>query len=172
VEPAESRTAFQGRLIRVEVQRWEDPDREREVVRHPGAAAIVALTGDGEVILVRQLREAVGKRVLEVPAGVLDVRGEEPEAAAVRELHEETGYRAEGVEPLGAVYSSPGFSDERIELFLARADPEGDGEPGIEVVLVPFDEAADAVLNHRIVDAKTALGILLAASRREGPSAP
>jgi 8-oxo-dGTP pyrophosphatase MutT (NUDIX family) len=141
------------------------------VVHHPGAAAIVALTGDQQVVLVRQFREAVGERLLEVPAGVLDEPGERSEAAAVRELLEETGYRAHGVVRLGSVYSSPGFTDERIELYRTQAEPEGQPEPGMEVVLMALDEALDAVVEGRLRDAKTALGILLAASRGEGSSA-
>jgi ADP-ribose pyrophosphatase len=167
-EPAERETVFDGRLLRVEVQRWTGPEREREVVRHPGAAGIVALTEDNEVVLVRQLREAVGERLLEIPAGILDVEGEAPEATAIRELREETGYRASDLEPLGSIYTSPGFADERIELFLGHARPEGGPESGVEVVTVSFAEAVSLVIDGRLSDAKTVAALLLAALRRGG----
>jgi 8-oxo-dGTP pyrophosphatase MutT (NUDIX family) len=166
--PVDRETVFEGRLIRVEIQRWTGPDREREVVRHPGAAGIVALTEDNQVVLVRQLREAVGERLLEIPAGILDVDGEAPETTAARELREETGYRASDLEPLGSIYTSPGFADERIELFLGSAEPEGTPEGGIEVVTVSFAEAVSLVIDGRVSDAKTVAGLLLAALRRGG----
>ena len=159
----EAREAFRGDLIRVVVERWQDPDREREIVRHPGAVAVVALTGTRSAVLVRQLREAVGERLLELPAGVLDVPGEAAEAAARRELEEETGYRAASWSRLGRILTSPGFSDEAVELFLATgAEPIGHGEEGVEVVPLPLDEARAAIENGRIVDAKTIAGLLLA----------
>jgi 8-oxo-dGTP pyrophosphatase MutT (NUDIX family) len=156
--------AFRGAFLRVEVETW--PWGEREIVRHPGACAVVARTPSGQVVLVRQFREAPRRSLLELPAGVLDVAGEEPEACAARELFEETGYRATDVRPLGTVLTSPGFADERIELFGARTAgdrPEGDGEAEIEVVRMGFDAAIGAVRDGRIVDAKTACGLLLAA---------
>jgi ADP-ribose pyrophosphatase len=166
--PVDRETVFEGHLLRVEIQRWTGPDREREVVRHPGAAGIVALTEDNQVVLVRQLREAVGERLLEIPAGILDVDGEAPEATAARELREETGYRASNLEPLGSIYTSPGFADERIELFLGSAEPEGTPEGGIEVLTVRFAEAVSLVIDGRVSDAKTVAGLLLAALRRGG----
>jgi ADP-ribose pyrophosphatase len=158
-EPAR-RTVFAGRLISVEVVEG----RYREIVHHPGACAAVALHGD-DVLLVRQLREAVGERLLEVPAGTRDVEGEDPADCAAREITEETGYRVAGIEPLGRVFTSPGFTDEAIDLFLARAEPDGRGEDEIEVVRMPFTEAVRAVHDGRIRDAKSAVAILLAAGR-------
>jgi 8-oxo-dGTP pyrophosphatase MutT (NUDIX family) len=164
VPPAvEEREVFRGDHIRVVVERWQDPDREREIVRHPGAVAVVALTGTRNAILVRQLREAVGERLLELPAGVLDVAGEAAETAARRELEEETGHRAASWSRLGRILASPGFSDEAVELFLATgAEPVGPGEEGVEVVRLPLDEARAAIEDGRIVDAKTIVGLLLA----------
>jgi 8-oxo-dGTP pyrophosphatase MutT (NUDIX family) len=166
--PAERRTAFDGRLFRVEVQRWTDPGRQREVVRHPGAAGLVAVTEAGEVVLVRQFREAVGEHLLEIPAGILDVEGESASATAARELHEEAGYRAVDVEPLGSIYTSPGFADERIELFLGGAEPEESPESGIEVVTMSLAEAVARAIDGRLSDAKTVAALLLAALRRGG----
>src|SRR6266508_3498000 len=121
VDPESRREVFRGGLIRVAVESW--PAGEREVVHHPGAAAIVAVTAHGDVLLVRQMREAIRRSLLEIPAGIFDVAGEEPAVCAARELREETGYRAASVRRIGAVYTSPGFADERIELFAADVVP-------------------------------------------------
>jgi ADP-ribose pyrophosphatase len=165
-EPAGSREAFRGRLVRVDVERWTEPDREREVVRHPGAAAIVALTEAGEVVLVRQLREAVRRRLLELPAGLLDVEGEAPAETARRELAEEAGYRAPEVRPLGRVHTSPGFADEVVHLFVAEGVVRtGRPEDRVEVVTMPLHEAVAAARIGTISDAKTVAGLLLALDR-------
>src|SRR5207249_3693038 len=110
------------------------------------------------------MREAIRRPLLEIPAGVFDVTGEEPAHCAARELEEETGYRAQNVRRIGALYSSPGFADERIELFRADAiagivPPE----EGIEVVRMPLSEAVAAVKGGRILDAKTSLALLIVA---------
>lgn len=161
MEPESSREAFRGKLLRVEVEQW--PVGEREVVRHPGACAVVALTEAGEVLLVRQIREPVREVMLEIPAGIYDVEGEDPAGCAAREVLEETGFRTREVEPLGTIYTSPGFTDERIDLFVARAeDAGGPGEEGVEVVRMPFTEALAGVRDGRIEDAKTVCGLLLA----------
>lgn len=165
MDPEESREAFRGRRFRVEVERW--PEGRYEVARSPSASAVVATTPGGDVILVRHVRRAVRDTLLELPAGLVD-RDEDPEACAVRELSEETGYRATRMEPLGWFYSSAGFTDERFELFLATAEPEPVGRPDDEVeelVRMPLEKAAAAVLAGRIPDAKTALGLLLARER-------
>jgi ADP-ribose pyrophosphatase len=159
-EAPRGRTVFEGRLISIEVVEG----RYREIVHHPGACAAVALHVD-DVVLVRQLRDAVGESLLEVPAGVRDVEGEEPADCAAREILEETGYRVTSIEPLGRVYTSPGFTDEAIELFLARVEPDRTGEDEIEIVRMPLAEAARAALDGRIRDAKSAVAILLAADR-------
>jgi ADP-ribose pyrophosphatase len=163
--PESIREVFRGNLIRVEVQSW--PSGIREVVHHPGACAVVALTESGEVVLVRQFREAVRQALLEIPAGIFDVEGEDAAGCAARELLEETGYRATSIEPLGGIYTSPGFADERIELFVAGAEPVEGGlvEDGIEVAMMPLREALALVRGGDIRDAKTVAGLLLAAGR-------
>jgi ADP-ribose pyrophosphatase len=154
---------FRGRLVSVET--W--PKRAREIVRHPGSCAAVALDGE-DVLLVRQLREAVGERLLEIPAGTRDVAGEDAGACAAREVLEETGRRVARIEPLGWVYASPGFLDERVDLFLADVEPgeAGAAEEGIEVVRVPFSEAVRMAISGELRDAKSVVGILLTAVRR------
>ncbi len=159
--PAGRREVFHGKLVSVEV--W--PGRYREIVRHPGSCAAVPLVG-AEVLLVRQLRDAVGESLLEIPAGTRDVEGEEAAVCAAREVLEETGHRALRVEPLGWIYASPGFLDERVDLFLIDAEPAGAPEEGIEVVRVPFREAVEMAAGGGIRDAKSVAGLLLAARRR------
>jgi ADP-ribose pyrophosphatase len=166
LEPDSVRKVFEGHLISVEVGQW--PAGEREVVHHPGACAVVALTKSGEVLLVRQMREAVREALLEIPAGILDVQGEDPSDCAARELLEETGHRATSIEPLGVMYTSPGFTDERIHLFLAEvADggPGGQGEEELELVRMPLPQAVAEIERGAIADAKTVVGLLLAYRR-------
>jgi nudix-type nucleoside diphosphatase (YffH/AdpP family) len=169
--PNAVRDVFRGSLIRLSLEKW--PSGEREVVRHPGACGVLPLTEADEVVLVRQFREPVREPLLEIPAGVYDVEGEEPAECAARELLEETGLRGKwAMEPLGTIYTSPGFADERIDLFLAAVSlsgaPQAAGgiEEGIEVVVMPLAEAVSAVQDGGIKDAKTAVAILLAAWRR------
>ena len=164
----EVREVFRGHTIRVEVGTWETG--EREVVRHPGAVAVVALVGGDRVILVRQMREALDERILEVPAGKRDVSGEPPEETARREVKEETGYRLTSLRPLGRMHSSPGFSDEEVLLYIGDAEPDGPPEPDdsegdMEVVEMPLAEAVQAVHEGRITDGKSAVALLLAAKR-------
>ena len=158
--PSGSRTVFEGRLIRVVVETW--PGGEREIVRHPGAAAVLPITPDGEVLLVRQLRESVRARTLEIPAGVFDVDGERPEQTALRELMEETGYMpdADSVISLGSIVCSAGFTDERIHVFACRAEPAGEPEAGVELAVMPFDEAIGRAERGEIDDAKTVVALL------------
>jgi ADP-ribose pyrophosphatase len=154
--PADRSEVFHGKLVSVEV--W--PGRYREIVRHPGSCAAVPLVGD-DVLLVRQLRDAVGERLLEIPAGTRDVAGEEAGACAAREVLEETGHRAVRVEPLGWIYASPGFLDERVDLFLIEAEPDRSPEEDIEVVRVPFRRAVAMALSGEIRDAKSVAGLLM-----------
>src|SRR6202166_3371419 len=117
-----SRTVFAGRRIEVRVDRIRLPggaEHDFEMIHHPGAAAIVPLLPSGEVLMLRQYRYATGACLLEVPAGTLEP-GESAEQCAARELQEETGYRAGTLQPLGWIWTTPGFTDERIWLYLAR----------------------------------------------------
>ncbi len=165
-EPLDSRSVFAGHLIDVRVERW--PAGDREVVHHPGACAVVALTPSGDVLLVRQFREAVRRELLELPAGIRDVDGETAAECAARELLEETGHEALSIGSLGSILTSPGFANERIDLFVAEASRDAVAEPieaGIEVVRMSLSSAIEAVHHGEIPDAKTAAALLIAADR-------
>jgi len=168
VEPAASRQVFRGRWVRVDEEDW--PAGTWEVVRPLDAACVLPITPDGDVILVRQFRAAARRPILEIPAGLLDVEGEQPIDCAARELYEETGYRHDSIELLARVLPSPGFSTERIHVHVAttKHGPEGEPEDGIEIVRRPFVEAVEETRAGRIEDAKTALALLLSASRGVG----
>jgi ADP-ribose pyrophosphatase len=174
VEPDSSSLAFEGRFLRVEVERWGAGTWE--IVRRQGPAArgavcVVAITPSDRVVLVRVLRPPVRASLLEVPAGLLDRDGEDAIGCATRELLEETGYRAGSMEFLGGWYSSAGMTDEYVQAFLAAVPEEPEGEHDdevLEVVVMPFERAAATARAGRIRDAKTALAVLLAAARRTG----
>ncbi len=141
-----------------------------EVVRHPGGAAIVALDDSGQVCLLRQYRHAGGGWLWELPAGKLDPQ-ETSDTTARRELEEEAGIRASAWHSLGAVLTTPGFCDEVIHLYLARdlvtTTTQHQDNEFIEVHWRPFEEALQWVRNGQIRDAKSMLGLLLAASHLE-----
>jgi ADP-ribose pyrophosphatase len=140
-----------------------------DLIRHPGAAAVVPFLSDDEILLIRQYRYAAGGEIYEVPAGKLEP-GEAPEICARRELEEETGFRAERLEGLGEILTTPGFTDERIHLFAAEGLSPGqqnlDDDEVIELVPMPLSEALKMVWTGALPDAKSALAILQAAQRR------
>jgi ADP-ribose pyrophosphatase len=166
VEPAASRRAYRGSFVSVDVESWPGLP-EHEVVRHLGAAGVLPILPTGDVLLVHQFRPAIRDALIEIPAGVLDVDGEDALTCATRELFEETGYRHETIAFLGGYYSSAGFTDEYVHLFVARvaAEPEAPPEDGIELRLEPFERMVAAARAGRIRDVKTALALLLAAAR-------
>ena len=160
-------TVWQGRIFdisRLQVQLPDGRTALRDVVRHPGAVAIVALTDDGRICLVRQYRAALGRVTVEVPAGKLDP-GEDPLECAHRELLEETGMRAGRMAFLTTIATGVGFCDELIHIYMATgltfASSEPDADEFINVDLVPLPELIDAVLDGRIEDAKTVIGALI-----------
>ena len=157
---------FAGRLLKVYRDRVRLPDGSetmREYIRHPGAVAIVALFDDGRVLLERQHRYALRRDFIEIPAGKLDA-GEAHLDTAKRELLEETGYVATEWRRLGVIHNAIGYSDEGIELWLARGleRREQKLEPGefLEVFTLPLAEAQAMVRDGRITDAKTVAGLL------------
>jgi len=165
---------FSGRKVALEVHHIRAPDgREmtREVVRHGGSVAILAFPEPGRVLLEKNWRYALGREMLELPAGTLD-GDEDPRACAVRELAEETGWRAGRLEPLLVIHPSPGVLSERLEIFLAEdlAPGEAEREPGeqIENVLVSLDEAYQMIRDGRITDAKTVAALLFWRTFRAG----
>jgi len=175
IEPLGGETLYEGRLVEVRSERFRHADGEvvtREIVRHQGAVAVVA-HDEEHVWLVRQPREAVMEPdLLELPAGRLDVEGEEPLAAAQRELAEEIGFAARRWEPILSYYSSAGFTDERVFLFEARDLYEQHAESGeeerIEIVPWPLTALGDAIAQCR--DAKTLIGLQWLARVCNGPT--
>ena len=143
----------------------------RTYVSTPGAVGVIALTPENEIVLVSQFRSSFDDFVLEIPAGMRDVDGEDPARTAWRELAEETGYVPGTVEFLGSCLSSPGVTDSVVELFIARevvvgeSAPEGPEELEMTVSLVPFSQALTMVDQGEITDSKSVVGILLAARR-------
>jgi ADP-ribose pyrophosphatase len=160
MKPDESRRVFEGKRISVDVERWGG--HEREIVRHPGAVAIVAVDAERRVTLVRQLREAARKPLLELPAGTREP-GEEPLVTAKRELVEEAGLGGGEWRLAASFYSTPGFSDELVHVYIAvgveRTERAPQEDEEIELVRVPDGELES--LLPQIEDAKTLAGLLL-----------
>ena len=139
---------------------------ELDIVKHPGAAAIVPFISDTEILLIRQYRHATGNTIIEVPAGKIDP-GETPYATADRELQEEVGWRAGRIEELGWIWTTPGFADEKIYLYAAfdleAADSRPEDDEVIEVFRISLDDALDLIWRGELTDAKSALTLIHAA---------
>ena len=172
--PLGEKTVHQGWFIRVQRATFLDPDGvvfERDIVRHPGAVAVVAITGSHAVVLCRQYRPAVDRWLLEIPAGTCDVDGEPFEETARRELAEEVGYAPERLDLLTRTVITPGFCDEFTNIYLATglrpvpSDRQGAEERYMEVVEVPLDRFDAMVDDGSIIDASTILGVGLAVRR-------
>ena len=161
---------YEGVIVQVDMEMVQVPNGNitmREVVRHPGGVCVVALEKDGMVAMVRQYRFPIGEHLLELPAGKLEP-GEEPLPAAKRELSEETGLEADEWRDLGFIYTSPGFSTERLFLYLATGLHHGaqhlDRNEFLDVEYYPLDTLRDMVLRGELADGKTVDGILKAAA--------
>lgn len=158
--PDSSERVYDGSLLGVTVERWGE--NEREIVEHPGAVAIVAVDRVGQVTLVRQLREATRKHLLELPAGTAE-EGEKPLETARRELQEECGLTGGVWRELAAFWTTPGFCRERMHLFaaegVAHGDPSPDADEDLELVRWPVAEIEERL--PEIEDAKTMTGLLL-----------
>ena len=168
------REIYKGKIVHLVVERVTLPNGHTttlEIVHHPGAAAVVPFLSPDEVLLVRQYRHATGGYLLEVPAGKLDP-GEIPEACAMRETEEETGYRPGRLERLGAILTTPGFTDEVIHLFAAydldRTQVRTEDDEVLSVERLPFAEAVARVDRGEIRDAKSVCALLLVARREAG----
>ncbi len=158
---------FEGRMIHVDIDTVRlpnDVEIDLEIVRHPGASAVVPVDPEGNVVMVRQYRYVVDGWLLEIPAGKLDAVGEDPRVCAERELLEETGYRAARITPLGAIWVSPGFTDEKISLFLAEELTAGEQRLEADEVLhverIPLGEAIARAYRGEITDAKSATALM------------
>jgi ADP-ribose pyrophosphatase len=174
-----SRRAYTGKVISLDVDTVRFPDGsqgELEMIRHPGASAIVPFLSnpageDPQVLLIRQYRYAAEGYLYEIPAGRLDI-GEDPRDCALRELKEETGCSAARVEHLFTMYTTPGFTDEKIHLFMATGLESGEtkheADEFLELQPMPLSRALQLVEAGEIQDSKTALGLLFVAGFRAG----
>ena len=166
-----SENIFDGKVLKLRVDTVEMPDRKyskREIIEHSGGVTIVAVTDEGQLIFVKQYRKALEEFLLELPAGKLEYK-EDPLECAKRELKEETGYTSEDIELLCISHSSPGYSTEKIYIFLAKDLKEGtqDLDEGeyLEVEKIDIEKALEMVKNNEITDSKTMIGILMAQNK-------
>ena len=172
----ESQRIYEGRVLRLDVDKVEEPGgvrATREVVRHQGSVAVLPVHADGRIVLVRQYRYPVDRFVWEIPAGRID-SGETPLNAARRELEEEVGLSPGRLEALSTYDTSPGFCDEVMHLFraesLAEVPPRPDDDERIEVATFPVEVAHEMMEAGEIRDAKTLLALSLELARgRRGP---
>jgi ADP-ribose pyrophosphatase len=170
-----SEVVFEGMIwnVKREVFDFAGETLTREFVEHPGAVAVVAMNDQDQVLMIRQYRHPVGEFLWEVPAGLLDVEGESEVLAAERELLEETGYRADELEPLIDFYTTPGGNSEKIRVFSARGlefvgrpeHQEGE-ERELVVEWIDFSQALSAVLKSEIKSPSAAVGIMALALQR------
>lgn len=159
---------YTGKVISLKVDTVEVPNqgyKKREIVEHGGAVGIVAITNDNKVVLVKQFRKPIESIIWEIPAGKLEI-GENPKECAIRELKEETGYTAQNIKLIHKFYTSAGFSNEKLYIYLATDLTPGesqldDGE-NLDVHEIDIEEAYNMVIKNDIEDAKTSIGLLLA----------
>lgn len=165
-----SERIYEGKIINLKVDEVSLPNgktSKRELIEHPGAVAIVAITPENKLIMVEQYRKALERSIVEIPAGKLE-KGEAPEFTAMRELEEETGYTAEKLELIQTFSTSPGFADEVIHLFSAAGLTKStsgavlDDDEFVELLEVSIEEAEQMMADNRIYDAKTAFAVLWA----------
>ena len=163
-----SKKIYSGKVINMRVDTVELPNgnlAERELVEHPGGVGIVAVDGNGNVLLVEQFRKPYEKNIIEIPAGKLE-KGEDVSECGMRELEEETGYVANKFEFLGECYPSVGYTDEVIRLFLAtelvKKEQNLDDDEFLSVIRIPVREMLQKIMDNEVKDAKTAIGILKA----------
>ncbi|GAB2663708.1 NUDIX domain-containing protein [Nocardia goodfellowii] len=176
-ETVSSKTVYSGAILALRLDQVAMPGgrvAEREVIEHHAAVAVAAIDDDDNVVLIRQYRHPIGRRLLELPAGLLDVPGEDPLEAAKRELAEETGLAAREWSVLVDVALSPGFTDEALRVYLARGlyeterpEPEFE-EADLGVTVMPVDQAVRAALAGEIVNASAVAGVLALAAARAG----
>ncbi|MFR9752533.1 NUDIX domain-containing protein [Nocardia sp. 004] len=172
-----SETVYSGAIVALRLDQVSMPGgriAEREVIEHHGAVAVAAVDADDNLVLINQYRHPIGRRLLELPAGLLDLPGEDPLLAAQRELAEETGLAAREWSVLVDVVLSPGFTDEALRVYLARELSETDRpepeleEADLEVVRMPVAAAVRAALSGELVNATAVAGVLAVAAARAG----
>ena len=158
---------YTGKTISLRVDTVEIPNRgykKREIVEHNGAVGIIAITPENKVVLVKQYRKAIEKELWEIPAGKIEP-GENPKESAMRELKEETGYSAQSIKLLHKFYTSAGFSNQKIYIYLAENLTSGsqdfDDDEFIETKEFSLNEVYDMIYNNDIEDGKTSIGMLL-----------
>jgi len=160
---------YSGKVFNIKVDQIEyntGNKAVREVAEHPGGAVVVPVTEEGKIVMVTQHRFPVNEILLELPAGKLS-KGEDPKLCAVRELEEETGYKSDNVNKLGSIFTTPGYSTEKLWIYLAKDLKPGnhsreEGEFGMEVFELTLEEVEEKIYNGEIVDSKTICGIFLA----------
>lgn len=162
-----SEKIFSGKIISLQIDDVELPNgkhSKRELIKHPGAVAVIAITDEGKIVMVEQYRKALERDVVEIPAGKLE-KGEEPALCAKRELEEETGYVCKSLDWLISFYTSPGFADEIVHLYVARGlEKKEDAAPPDEdefvtLVELTLEEALQYIEERKIYDAKTAYAV-------------
>ncbi|MGM0921740.1 MAG: NUDIX hydrolase [Bacillota bacterium] len=162
-----SEKLFSGRIIDLYLEEVELPNGKtstREIIKHPGAVAVIAITKENKIVLVQQYRKAMERVLVEIPAGKLE-KGEQPEVTAKRELEEETGYTTESLQHLLSFYTSPGFADELVHLYFTEEleilteKAELDEDEFVDVLEVTLEEAQQMIDDQRIFDAKTAYAV-------------
>ncbi|RDI59656.1 NUDIX domain-containing protein [Nocardia pseudobrasiliensis] len=174
-ETVSSRTVYSGAILALRLDQVRMPGgkvAEREVIEHHGAVAVAAVDEDGQLVLINQYRHPIGRRLLELPAGLLDKQGEDPLTAAKRELAEETGLAAREWSVLVDVALSPGFTDEALRIYFAtdlyetdRPTPELE-EADLSIIRMPVDKAVRAALAGEIVNATAVAGVLALSTAR------
>ncbi len=159
---------YNGKVVSLKVDTVEIDNKgyqKREIVEHSGAVGIVAITENKEIILVKQYRKAIEKSILEIPAGKLEI-GETPRECAQRELREETGYVANNLKLIHKFFSSPGFSNQKVYIFLAtdliEKECQFDDGENIEIIKKDIKDVYNMIVENDIEDAKTCIGVLLA----------
>jgi len=168
-----TRRIFKGRVVTLDIDTVTLPNGatiELEMIHHPGAAAVVPMKEDGTVILIRQYRHAAGGYIYEIPAGKLHP-GEDPKLCAARELQEEIGYRADSLELLTSILTTPGFTDEVIHIYkgtgLTKGKQDLDHDEVIEIVELPLEKALAQIIDGTIRDGKTIVGLQTAYLKRQ-----
>lgn len=158
---------YTGKTIQLRVDTVEVPNKgyqKREIIEHKGAVAIVAITDDNKVVLVKQYRKAIEKEIYELPAGKIEI-GETPLECAIRELKEETGYSVDSLKLIHKYYTTPGFSNQLVFIYLAKnlipGESQLEEDEFLEVYEIDREEAYNMVINNEICDSKTVIGLLL-----------